>query len=263
MVILDVAVDRADSVLRVDGSVLTRSTHMECGCKLESGNRVAGLPGRLQPRFLSGLTKIELNSILSAAIHRRFVASSVILHEQDPSERFFLLTSGRGRHFVLTNDGRKVLLHWLTPGQIFGGAAALQTPSRYLASTEVLSYSCALVWDRKTMRHLVSAFPRLLDNVLSIAVTEHVAWLVAAFVSLNAEDATGRVASVLVSLACGIGKASSDGVEIPIGNEDLASRANVTPFTVSRMLTAWQREGVLTKGRGKVFLRKPERLITR
>jgi hypothetical protein len=28
-------------------------------------------------------------------------------------------------------------------------------------------------------------------------------------------------------------------------------------------LKAWQREGVLTKGRGKVFLRKPELLITR
>jgi CRP-like cAMP-binding protein len=236
---------------------------MNCGCKLASGKRVIGLPGRLRPRFLSGLSKTELNTILSAATHRRFVASSVIVHEQDPAERFFVLTSGRGRHFVLTSDGRKILLHWLTPGQIFGGVAVLTLPAHYLASTEVLSDSCALVWDRKTMRQLVSRYPRLLDNALSIAATEHVAWLVAAFVSLNAEDATGRVANVLVSLACGIGKAGADGVEIQIGNEDLASRANVTPFTVSRMLKAWQREGVLTKGRGKVFLRKPELLITR
>jgi CRP-like cAMP-binding protein len=236
---------------------------MKCGCKLASDKRVVGLSERIQPRFLSGLSPMELSTILSAATHRQFVASSVILHEQDPGERFFLLTSGRGRHFVLTSDGRKILLHWLTPGQIFGGVAALPTPAPYLASTEVLSDSCALAWDRKTMRQLVSRYPRLLDNALSIAAIEHVAWLIAAFVSLNAEDASGRVAHMLVSLACGIGRASADGVEIQIGNEDLASRANVTPFTVSRILKAWQREGIVTKGRGKVFLRKPELLITK
>jgi CRP-like cAMP-binding protein len=235
---------------------------MKCGCKL-TGTRVVDLPERLRPRFLSGLSKKELDTILSTATHRQFLASSVIVHEQDPAERFFILTSGRGRHFALTSDGRKILLHWLTPGQIFGAMAILPAPAHYLASTEVLLQSCALVWDRKTMRGLVSQYPRLLDNALSIAAIEHVAWLIAAFVSLNAEDATGRVANVLVSLACGIGEAGADGVEIKIGNEDLASRANVTPFTVSRMLQVWQRQGVLTKGRGRVFLRKPEFLITR
>jgi CRP-like cAMP-binding protein len=235
---------------------------MNCGCKL-AGKRVVNFPTPLRPRFLSGLSKTELDTILSAATHRQFLASSVIVHEQDPADRFFVLTSGRGRHFVLTSDGRKILLHWLTPGQIFGGAAILPTPAHYLASVEVLSDSCALVWDRKTMRQLVSRYARLLDNAFSIAATEHVAWFIAAFVTLNAEDATGRVANVLVSLASGIGKAVADGIEIQIGNEDLASRANVTPFTVSRALQAWQRKGVLTKGRGKIVLQRPNLLVTR
>ena len=235
---------------------------MNCDCKLGSGRRVVGLSGQMQPRFLSGLSQMELSTILSAGTHRQFAASSVILHEHDPAERFFLLTSGRGRQFVLTQDGRKILLNWLTPGQIFGGAAALPTPAPYLASTEVLSDSCALAWNRNTMRQLVSQYPRLLDNILEIAAYEHIAWLIAGFVSHNSEDASGRVAHMLVSLACGIGKTGADGVEIQIGNEELASTANVTPFTVSRILTAWQREGVLKKGRGKVFLKKPELLIT-
>jgi CRP-like cAMP-binding protein len=235
---------------------------MKCDCKLTSAKHVAGLPAKLRPRFLSGLSKAELNAVLSAATHRHFLASSVILHEGDPAERVLLLTSGQGRHFVLTNDGRKILLHWLTPGQIFGGAAALATPGHYLASTETLSNSCALAWDRKTIRELVSQYPKLLDNGLSIAVTEHIAWLIAAFVSLTADSAAGRVAHLLVSLACGIGAAGPDGVEIRIGNEDLASGANVTPFTVSRILKEWQRKGLLSKGRGKIVLHKPELLVT-
>jgi CRP/FNR family transcriptional regulator, nitrogen oxide reductase regulator len=236
---------------------------MKCECKLTSGKRVAGLPPKLRPRFLSGLSKTELNAVLSAATHRQFLASSVILHEGDPAERVLLLTSGQGRHFVLTNDGRKILLHWLTPGQIFGGAAALAAPCHYLASTETLSDSCALVWDRKTIRELFSQYPKLLDNGLSIAVTEHIAWLISAFVSLTADNAAGRIAHLLVSLACGIGAAGPEGVEIRVGNEDLASGANVTPFTASRILKEWQREGLLTKGRGKLVLHKPELFVTR
>src|SRR5215472_17231203 len=149
---------------------------MNCSCKLLPGKRVAGLPAGLQPRFLSGLPAADLDAILSAASHRKLLAPSVILHEDDPAERIFLLTSGHGRHFVLRSDGRKVLLYWLTAGQVFGGMAMLSGPSNYLASTEVLADSCALVWDKPTIRELVSRFPILLDNALSIAGTENFAW---------------------------------------------------------------------------------------
>lgn len=160
----------------------------------------------------------------------------------------------------MTNKGQKILLNWLTAGHIFGGATMMSTPSQYLASTELLTDSCALVWDRKTIREFVSGMPTLLDNALSIAVTEHIAWLVATRVSRNSDDIQGRIAHVLMSLACGIGEVGPEGIEIRIGNEDLAAAVNVTPFTVSRSLKAWQREGVLTKGRGKILLRRPELL---
>jgi CRP-like cAMP-binding protein len=243
-------------------SVMTKHC-VNCGCQLLPGKWVADLPSGLGPRFLSGVPKAALHTILSGAAHRQFLASSVVIHDGDPAERFFILTSGQGRHFMLTSKGRKILMNWLTPGQMFGGAALLSTPSHYVASTEILLDSCALVWDRKTIRELISQFPGLLDNGFSIAVTESIAWLVAARVSLSSDDATGRIAQMLLSLASGIGKAGPGGVEIRVGNEDLAAGANVTPFTVSRTLAAWQREGVLTKGRGKILLQKPELLSHR
>jgi len=232
---------------------------MKCGCKL-SGSRVLGLPADLHPRFLAGLAKSELDVLLSHARHRQFLRSSVILHEEDSADRLLLFTSGRGRHFVLTSGGRKILLHWLTAGQVFGGAALVSVPSKYLASTEVLADSCALQWDRTTMRELVSRIPRLLDNAFSISVTEHIAWLIGAKVSLSSEDAESRIADFLISVACGIGKSGPDGVEIHVANEEVAAGASVTPFTVSRFLSQWQRDGVLTKGRGRIILRRPELL---
>src|SRR5215472_17137455 len=234
---------------------------MSRACKLSEGNQIVGLPEHLKPRFLSGLSKAQLESVLSVAKHRRFRANSVIVNQEDPAERFFLLTSGHGRHFVITSEGRKILLHWLTAGQVFGGAAILSTPYQYLANTEVLTDSCALVWERQTIRQLASTFPALVDNVLAIAVTENIAWSTAAHVSLTSDNAHGRVAHLLVSLASAIGRTTPAGVELRVLNEDLAEGANVTPFTVSRCLAEWQRAGLLAKRRGKLLLRKPELLL--
>ncbi len=234
---------------------------MNCACKFSSGNQDVGLPDGLRPRFLSGLPKAVLDSVLSVAKHRQFRASSVIINQEDPAERFFLLTSGQGRHFVITSEGQKILLNWLTPGQIFGGAAILSTPSQYLASTEVLVDSCALVWEKQTIREIASNCPTLLDNAFSIAVTENIAWAIAAHVSLSADDARGRVAHLLVSLASAIGEATHDGVDLRVLNEDLAEGANVTQFTVSRCLRNWEQAGLVAKRRGGILLRRPELLL--
>jgi CRP-like cAMP-binding protein len=181
---------------------------MNCQCQLSPGKQIAGLPNQLMPRILSGLSEAELSSVLSVAKHRQFRASSVIINEEDPAERFFLLTSGHGRQFVITSEGRKIVLQWLTAGQVFGGAAILSTQFQYLASTELVSDGCAWAWDRRTIRELVSRYPVLLDNILSIAVTENLAWSTAANVSLSSDDAQGRVAHLLLSLASAIGKAT-------------------------------------------------------
>ena len=235
---------------------------MDCRCKFSSSKQVVGLPDRFRPRFLSGLTDVIIKALLSVATHQQFSESSVIIHQEEPAERLFLLTSGRGRQFVLTSDGRKIPMHLVTAGQIVGGAAILSTPCLYLASTELLSDSCALVWERQSIREFVSRFPILLENALSIAITEHIESLIAANISVNSDE-TGRIAQLLISLASGIGRVSPDGIEIHVRNDELAVGATVNEFTVSLILERWEREGVLKQGPGKIVLQRPELLITR
>lgn len=54
----------------------------------------------------------------------------------------------------------------------------------------------------------------------------------------------------------------SEGVELNVRNEELANEANITVFTASRLLNEWQRQGILTKSRGKVVPRSPEALMS-
>jgi CRP-like cAMP-binding protein len=214
----------------------------------------------LAPRFLEGLAPLERETILSAAKQRHYLANSVMANQGHPADHFFLLTSGRARYFYITPDGRKVILLWIPPGEIFGGAALLSQPSEYIVSTEAVKHSSVLVWDRATIRRLIARFPRLSDNALLIMFDYLVAYR-AVHVSMTCHSARQRLAQVLAHLATGIGHKVPGGIELDVCNEELANEANVTPFTASRLLREWQRQGIVRKSRGKVLLRSPERLF--
>lgn len=210
--------------------------------------------------FLEGLAPSERESILRAAKPRRFPAHSVVLNQGQPATHIFLLTNGRARQFFITEDGRKILLNWLVPGDTFGGYALLAKPTSYLVSTETVKDSSVFVWDRITLRGFFARYPKLFDNGL-LDAANYLAWYLAANVALSCQTARQRLAQVLVSLAKGIGQKVSGGIELDITNEELANAANVTLFTASRFLSQWEREEAVVKRRGKVLLRSPERLF--
>jgi CRP-like cAMP-binding protein len=216
----------------------------------------------LKSRFVDGLAPCDLKVVLAAARQRHFLPNSVVVNQGHPADHLFLLTRGRARFFFNTREGKKIILHWLTPGEIFGGMALLSIPSLYLVNTETLKDSSTLVWDRATLRNLAVRYPRLLENALLIA-SDYMAWYLADHAALISQTARQRLARTLVCLAETIGNKSSDGFEFDATNEELAGAANVTPFTASRLLSEWQKNHAVIKRRGKILLRSPERLFLR
>ena len=214
----------------------------------------------VKSRFLDGLSPLDLKVILAAARQRNFAANSVVVSQGNPADHLFLLTKGRARFFFITPEGKKVILLWLTPGEVFGASALLSVPSLYLVSTEALRDSSMLMWDRASLQNLAGRYPRLLENALLLAY-DYLAWYVADHVALIGHTARQRLASVLVCLAKTIGERVSGGFQFDATNEELAGAANLTAFTASRLLGEWQRNGAVVKRRGKVVLRFPERLF--
>ena len=214
----------------------------------------------LTSRFLEGLATPDLTSILAAAKPRRLLMNSVVLNQDTPAEHLFLLTEGRVRHFYITAEGDKILLNWITPGEVFGLAALLPKPSPYLVNAETLRDSRVLVWDRVIIRSLVLRYPTLLDNA-HLITSDYFAWYIATHVALTCHSARQRLAEILITLAGSIGHKVPGGIELDLTNEELANAANITLFTSSRLLSEWQRHGAVVKSRGKVLLRSPERLL--
>jgi|HubBroStandDraft_3_1064219.scaffolds.fasta_scaffold21419_2 CRP-like cAMP-binding protein len=223
---------------------------------------IATLPSELRSRFLDGLAPHDLEVIRAAATERRYLANFVITNQGNPAEHLFLLTSGHARYFYITQNGQKTLLLWLTPGDILGGAAFLSRPSKYLLSSEAVKDTQFLVWDRATIRGLAVKYPRLLENALFMG-SDYLGWYLADHVALVCDTARERLAQVLIHLAGVIGQKVQGGVEFDVTNEELASAANITPFTASRLLSEWQTSRAVAKRRGKILLRSPERLLLR
>jgi CRP/FNR family transcriptional regulator, nitrogen oxide reductase regulator len=220
---------------------------------------IAALPADLKSRLFEGIAPRDLEIIRAAATERRFLANSVITNQGNPAEHLFMLTSGRARYFFITEEGQKTLLLWLTQGEIVGGAAFLPKASKYLLSAETVKDSSVLVWSRATLRSLCMRYPRLLENALLMA-SDYLVWYLADHVALSCHTARQRLAQVLVRLAGVIGQKVPGGVEFDATNEELASAANITPFTASRLISEWQMSRAVVKRRGKILLRSAERL---
>jgi CRP/FNR family transcriptional regulator, nitrogen oxide reductase regulator len=225
-----------------------------------TSSQAAAILTRLKPRLLEGLSSAEVESMLASASIRRFAANCVITNEGDSAEHLFLTLDGSVRGFTASPQGAKIVLRWVRPGEVIGWATLMSKPMEYIVSTEAVKNSAALVWDRAGIRSLAAAYPRLLENALLLAYDYLILYRML-HIAASCQSAPQRLAQVLCDLAKGMGRSVSGGVELQVRNEELANEANVTIFTVSRLMGEWQRKGLLTKSRGKVVLRLPEELI--
>jgi CRP/FNR family transcriptional regulator, nitrogen oxide reductase regulator len=92
----------------------------------------------------------------------------------------------------------------------------------------------------------------LLENAL-LWGSNYLGWYLADRVALVCETARERLAQLLIQLAGVIGQESPEGVEFDATNGELASAANITPFTASRLSSKWQTNGAVIKRRGKSY----------
>jgi CRP-like cAMP-binding protein len=214
----------------------------------------------LNGHLFAGLTPKESEIILAAATFRRFPANFTITTQGSPANHLFLLIKGRARYFYTTSEGRKILLVWMAPGDVFGGVTILRKSAPYLVSCESVRDSEVLAWDRATIRRLAEKYPILFDNALSIA-GEYLNWYMTAHVALSCHTARERLARALLGMSRAIGERVADGVEFDATNEELASAANITHYTASRLMSEWHKSRAVVKRRGKILLRCPERLL--
>jgi CRP-like cAMP-binding protein len=220
---------------------------------------VRSLDAPRDSELLKGLSPPEIELVLAAAKPHHFPPSTVMTREGDHAEHLFLLWTGRGRYFFENRRGKRVNLIWIIPGQIFGASALVHGSGSYVASTEAVRDSVALAWTAKTIKTLAERIPRLLDNAYSTSI-RYLSWYVHTH-RASAALARDRLAHLIFEYAPVIGEKVRDGIELDVNNEELAAASNLTLWEVSRILNEWARIGAIKKGRARITVVHPKKLL--
>jgi CRP-like cAMP-binding protein len=202
----------------------------------------------------------DLDALVAPARATRFARGAIVFVQGAPATAFYLLLDGHVQALKLTPDGHQTVIRYIDPGELFGIAAPMRQEV-YPATARAIVDSVAIVWPSTLWPGLAARFPALSASVLK-AVGDRLADANARVIAMATDSVERRVARALLGLARQSGRAVEGGVEIvfPLTRQDLAEMTGTTLFTVSRILSAWENEGVISSRRRRVVVRRDDRL---
>jgi CRP-like cAMP-binding protein len=216
---------------------------------------VAALP------LFAGLAPEQLDAILDGARSARYAKNAVIFEEGEPAQCFFVLLHGYVQASKLTPAGSRIVVRYVTPGEVFGVATAIALKD-YPATATAVDDSVVLAWPSASWPRLVEQHPRLAANALQ-TVGSRLQETHTRMVELSTEQVESRIAHALLRLAKQAGRAVPEGIEIDfaISRQDVAEMTGTTLHTVSRTLSGWEGKGMIDGGRQRIVLRQPHALM--
>jgi CRP-like cAMP-binding protein len=209
----------------------------------------------------AGLAADEVDEILSEARSVRYPKDTTVFDQGAEAHSFFVLLHGHLRVEKTTPAGQQIVVRYVSAGELFGIAQAIAL-KHYPATAVAAVDSVALSWASTSWSRLIAKFPSLASGALR-TVGSRLQDTQARVVEMSSEQVEQRVAHALLRLAKQAGVKIDRGVEInfPIRRQDVAEMTGTTLHTVSRILSAWEQQGLVEGGRQRIVLRDPHKLF--
>jgi len=211
--------------------------------------------------LFAGLGPGELDALLKEARTVRHAKNTSVFNEGEAAHSLFILLHGHVRAEKTTPEGDKIVVRYISPGEAFGVAEAIGL-KHYPATAVATVDSLSLAWPSAAWSRLVTQHPGLATNTLK-TVGGRLQEAHTRIIEMTTEEVERRVAHALLRLANQAGRKVDGGIEIdfPISRKDVADMTGTTLHTVSRILSAWEQQGLVESGRQRITLRNPHRLV--
>jgi CRP-like cAMP-binding protein len=210
--------------------------------------------------MFAGLTPAEQDDLLREARSVRYPKGTPVFEQGADADRFFVLLHGHLRVEKTTAHGQQTVVRYVSAGELFGVAQAMNL-SHYPATAVAAVDSIALAWPSSSWHRLITTYPSLASSALQ-TVGSRLHDTQARVIEISSEQVEQRVARTLLRLAKQAGRKVAAGIEIdfPISRQDVAEMTGTTLHTVSRILSAWESQGLVEGGRQRIVLRDTARL---
>jgi CRP-like cAMP-binding protein len=207
-------------------------------------------------------TDDDLRLILQNSITRSVEEGGFFFFQGDSAEYLYVLASGQVKLMQANPNGQQVNLRTIYPWQMFGALGAVRAEASYPASAQTLEDSTALAIHSKFLHSMLETRPHLSFDLMNL-MTSYIQEMQARYRELATERVEQRVANALIRLAgqAGIRSEKDAAIELSFSRQDVAEMTGSTLFTVSRLFSEWERQGVIKTGRERIRILKPHELV--
>ncbi|MFW8637321.1 Crp/Fnr family transcriptional regulator [Cribrihabitans pelagius] len=209
----------------------------------------------------SRLQRGQIREILDCAAPKRIEAGAEVFHEGHDAERFYLLLDGFIRVIKTTPGGDQIIALHISPGQLFGIAPALSRKT-YPATAVAAAESLALSWPVRHWDEFTARYEGFASESYK-TLGERLGEMQSRITELATQAVEQRVATALLRMVNQSGRKTENGIEIafPITRLNISEMTGTTLHTVSRLLSAWERGGVIKSTRKHIVVTDPHQLV--
>ncbi len=214
-----------------------------------------------QVSVFQNATDDDLKLIAQNSIERSIEEGEFFFFQGDPADYLYILTSGRAKLMQTNPSGQQVNLRTISEWQMFGALGAVRENATYPATAQALEQSTALAIKSDYLHELMQTRPYLSFDLMKL-MTTYIQEMQERYRELATEKVERRIARVLLRLARQMGTKMDGGIELSFTRQDLAEMSGTTLYTVSRVLSGWERQGLVEAGRERVLIRNPHGLVS-
>ncbi len=214
-----------------------------------------------QCNLLAGLNMAEQEEVLANGRFRQIAQGSYFFHQGEEAASLYIITAGRVKLTQINEGGAQVIVNYLGPGSGLGIIVALSNLA-YPLSAEAVEPCAAMAWDRDTMKSLMLHMPQLALNGLEMVAGRFVQ-VQELFNDMATKQVEQRVARTLLRLVRQFGSRLEQGVliDIALSRQNLAEMTGTDVYQVSRILSKWERAGLVNCQRQTIILCKAHELV--
>lgn len=179
---------------------------------------------------------------------RGYEKGEVIFREGDPADRIYFIYAGRIK-VVKSVGARDIILEILGPGEPLGAPAAFERRP-FPATAMAIEPAGVLSIPEREFFQLIEQRPQITRRMLAGLTTRLI------MLNKRLADMTGsaeaRAARLFLTLAERMGRKNDQGVflGVALSRQELADLLGVTLETAIRLMSRWQKEGVVLTDEG-------------
>lgn len=210
------------------------------------------------PTF-SDFNEAELEEVAQLVIERKFKRHTVIFHENEPGNAFYIIKTGRIKVYKVSEDGRELIIGIFGDGGIFGDVPVFDG-GPYPASAAAMTDSVVWSINRADFERLIRAHPEISLKVIRV-LGRRLRQAHNLLRDMALKNVPQRLASLLLKLKEEYGSETASGtvLELPLSRQDMAELIGVSRETATRELSKFAKAGLIeVDGRRITILNEPK-----